>query len=60
MRRKSEIESEIKEKTQYWANAVEHAKATKGTEWESVHLESARHFNQVVMELVEEAAKARY
>ena len=60
MRRRSEIESEIVEKTRYWANAVEHAKATKGTEYEEVHLESARNFNKIVMELVEEAAKAIY
>lgn len=60
MRSRADIESEIKEKTQYWANAVEHAKATKGTEWEEMHLESARRFNKTVMELVEEAAQARY
>lgn len=60
MRRKAEIELEIREKAQYYTNAMNAAKDVRGTEWESIHLESAAHFDKLVNELIEEAKTAQY
>jgi len=60
MRRKAEIELEIREKAQYYTNAMNAARAVAGTEWESIHLESAAHFDKIIKSLIEEAKVARY